>query len=133
MREGILFFLVSNGFHNDKIQCQAIRKIMELNMVNCPNCKSSNVRERNIGKKAGGVAGGVGGAATAAGVGAAAGAGIGSVVPLVGTAIGAGIGGLLGYISATVAGATGGAAAGSQLDGMIFDKYECRDCKVTFD
>ncbi len=31
-------------------------------MASCPNCKSTNVRERNVGKKTGGVIGGVGGA-----------------------------------------------------------------------
>ena len=98
-------------------------------MVKCPNCNSSNVRERNIGKKTGGVAGGVGGALG----GAATGAAIGSVIPGVGTAIGGVVGGLLGRFAAAAAGATAGAAAGSALDGIVFDKYECRDCETTFD
>ena len=39
----------------------------------------------------------------------------------------------LGRFAAAAAGATAGAAAGSALDGIVFDKYECRDCETTFD
>nr|WP_256664821.1 hypothetical protein [Enterobacter sichuanensis] len=104
-------------------------KVMGGKMASCPNCKSTNVRERNVGKKTGGVIGGVGGALG----GASAGAAVGSIVPGIGTAVGAVVGGLLGRFAAASAGAAAGAVTGSALDGIVFDKYICRDCEHTFD
>jgi rubredoxin len=92
----------------------------------CPECGSERISERHIGRVVGGIAGGVAGALSGAGTGAA----IGSVVPIIGTATGAIIGTLLGRF---VAGASAGAVTGSAMDGVLFDRFECRNCEHTFD
>ncbi|EAM2884584.1 hypothetical protein AB629_13205 [Salmonella enterica] len=92
----------------------------------CPECGSDRISERHIGRKTGSIVVGAAGALSGAGTGAA----IGSVVPVVGTATGAVIGALLGRF---VAGATAGAVTGSAMDGVLFDRYVCRECEHTFD
>lgn len=92
--------------------------------IACPNCRSSNIRTLNLGKKIGGAIGVVGGALT----GMRAGAFFG--VP--GAIIGGVSGALLGAVSGGVAGAAAGTKLGEVVDNDILDNFECTSCDFAF-
>lgn len=105
--------------------------------MQCPNCKSTNIHTRNIGKKAGGCVGtttasvaGVNAALTAARVSSLAPLGIiagpgGLALSTLATAIFAGV-------SAGILGGSAGAALGQVVDKNILDNFECLRCGYRF-
>jgi hypothetical protein len=97
-------------------------------MPTCPNCQSTRVGTRNLGKKIGGALGAMTGAACGAAlawrgaqVGAIAGATLGPAGSFVGAILGAALSGL-----------AAGTTIGEAVDTNFLDNHECLDCGYTF-
>lgn len=101
----------------------------------CPRCRSTDVAEQDLGRKAGATIGSIAGAAGGAtGVfsGAQAGATAGFFAGPVGLGIGAVVGAILGGLCGGVAGCAVGAACGDAVDETILGSHRCLDCDHTF-
>jgi hypothetical protein len=107
-----LFLFLNLNLHNQGVFTMTI---------SCPQCSSTRIQTRNLGRKAGSAIGALAGAARGAALGSA------------GGPIGAIVGGAAG---AVMAGLFGGAAVGSRLgsvvDNNLLNNYQCRDCDYTF-
>ena len=103
--------------------------------IQCPNCKSTHIHNRNIGKKAGGFIGTTAGASagvTAAMSGARVGATVGVIAGPPGVALGTVAGAILGGVTGGIFGGTAGAALGEIVDNNILDNFECLKCGHRF-
>jgi len=108
------------------------RKIL---MTSCPQCGSSRIEARDLGKKAGSTIGAVAGAASGAAAilsGAEAGATVGVLAGPAGALLGGVAGALLGGFFGGAAGCAAGAAVGEALDESILGNRQCLDCHHTF-
>ena len=109
-------------------------KVIPMN-IQCPQCDSSRITTRNIGKRTGGTIGVVGGGLQGA-AGALSGARFGGLVGAIGGAPGMAIGTLAGAIlGGLIGGAAGGitgAKIGEVVDERILDNYQCLDCDHRF-
>lgn len=92
----------------------------------CPQCGSDRVSERHIGRKTGGIVGGAAGALSGAGTGAA----IGSVIACSGDGD---WGGYWRSVGTVCRWSNSRSCYGAAMDGVLFDRYVCRDCEHTFD
>jgi DNA-directed RNA polymerase subunit RPC12/RpoP len=101
----------------------------------CPNCNSSRITTKNIGRKSGGFIGSIGGAVSGA-TGALSGAELGATLGVTGGPIGIAIGGiagaLIGGLFGGVAGGIAGATVGEQVDTRILNNYQCLSCGHSF-
>lgn len=103
--------------------------------ISCPQCGSTLIRQRNVGRRAGGAVGtvaggltGVSGALTGGRVGMTVGLIAGPTGSAVGCIAGALLGGLIGAVTIGVA----GAKLGGVLDERVLENYECLHCEHVF-
>ncbi|WP_244137046.1 hypothetical protein [Burkholderia pyrrocinia] len=101
----------------------------------CPQCGSTHIETRNVGRKTGGTIGSVAGATSGFAM-ALSGAEAGAAVGAIGGPVGAVFGGLAGAVVAgllgSAAGSVAGSAVGAVLDDNIFDNHRCLTCGHSF-
>lgn len=101
----------------------------------CPQCGSTHIEARNVGRKTGGTIGSVAGATSGFAM-ALSGAEAGAAVGAIGGPVGAVFGGLAGAVVAGLLGSAAGSVAGSTigavLDDNVLDNYRCLTCDHSF-
>ncbi|MDN8060569.1 hypothetical protein [Burkholderia gladioli] len=101
----------------------------------CPQCGSTHLETRNVGRKTGGTIGSVAGATSGFAM-ALSGAEAGAAVGAIGGPVGAVFGGLAGAVVAGLLGSAAGSIAGSTVGGVlddnVFDNYRCLTCGHSF-
>ncbi|WP_375140064.1 hypothetical protein [Pseudomonas sp. IPO3778] len=104
-------------------------------LITCPNCHSTHVSTKDLGKKTGGTIGVIGGG-TSGVAGAIKGAELGAAIGITGGPLGITLGGIAGAILGGLigagAGGMAGAAIGEQIDDRIFNNYHCAQCHYQF-
>lgn len=103
--------------------------------VQCPQCGSTSIRERNLGRRTGGALGSVAGGMTVfsgALAGGRLGMSVGVVAGPAGSAIGCLAGALIGGLAGAVAVGVAGAKLGEVLDARVLSNLECLHCEHVF-
>jgi DNA-directed RNA polymerase subunit RPC12/RpoP len=96
-------------------------------IIECPNCRSTRIATKNVGKKTGSVIGAVGGVSSSL-----SGAEIGASIGAIGGPAGVMLGGLFGALIGGAAGSIAGAKLGEAVDDHVLDNYRCLSCDYEF-
>jgi outer membrane lipoprotein SlyB len=89
-------------------------------IIECPNCQSTRIVSKDVGKKTEGVIGAVGGAE------------VGGAIGLLAGPAGVMVGSLLGALIGGAAGSIAGAKLGEVVDNHVLDNYRCLSCDYEF-